>query len=466
VRVSLARPVRPVSSRWLGLNGINLTGPAWNDRSLDAALAAFAPGVIRYPGGTVANYWAWPAGWFQPGSWPGEPRTRLDDRLPVFAKGLKSARALPLFDLNTVSSGGVVRSAADNAALLAGQLRLLHAASARGLPVRMVELGNELYQDGASGNPPGPYQGDYAKRFPTAAAYASQMNPWIQAIHRAFPKARVAAVATELDDVIYPTRRRVTWNSIVLPRLDGEDAVTVHENLDVYNPDATTAEVLAMPEHQMAMLRAHEMPQFAAHHLSVWITEFNLSDHTSSHVFRGTWLHGLFVAEQALLFLGDPRVSYAGLSASVGSGQLSAIFNDSRGFGPNGPPTTPLALTAAGTTLSMIEHAIRRATSARPLAFSPLPVPRATGAPALLGEQLATPTGPQLVILNLTPQTLRLDLSRIFKHRFKVSEVSAPSVRTRVTGPGSLRRTSFSAAASALTRPYAILNVTAATPAH
>jgi hypothetical protein len=460
--VSLARPIRAVSSRWLGLNGVNLTGPAWNDPSLDAALASFSPGVIRYPGGTVANYWAWQAGWFQPGKWPGEPRTRIDDRLPVLGKGLRSAHAWPLFDLNTVTRGGAVGSAADNAAMLAGQLRLLHAAAARGLPVRMVELGNELYQDSSSGNPPGPYQGDYAKRFPTPAAYARQMNPWIHAIHRAFPKARVAAVATELNDVRYASRRRSKWNSAVLPLLRGEDAVTVHENLAVYDPEATTAAVLALPYEQTAKLRAHEMPLFAEHHLPLWITEFNLSDHTARRVFAGTWLHGLFVAEQALLFLADPHVSYAGLSASVGSGQLSAIFNDSRGFGPGGPTTTPLALTAAGATLEIIQSAIRRATSARPLAFSPSPVLGATHAPALLGEELATPGGPELVILNLRPHSLSLNLSRVFESRFHVSEISAPSVRSRVTGPGSVRTTSFSAAAAVRAEPYAILNVTAA----
>lgn len=466
VRVSLAGPIRAVSERWLGLNGLNLTGPAWNDPYFDAALAAFAPGVIRYPGGTVANYWSWRAGWFEPGNWPGEPLGRIDDKLPVFAVGLRSAHAIPLFDLNTVTYRGVVGSRADNAAMLADQLRQLHAASADGLPVRMVELGNELYQDSVSGKPPGPYVGDYAKRFPTAASYARQMNSWIHAIHRAFREAKVAAVATELNDVRHPSERRRHWNATVLRLLRGEDAVTVHENLVISDPQATTAAVLAVPYEQMAKLREHELVAFAAHHLPVWITEFNLSDHTPGRVFAGTWLNGLFVAEQALLFLGDPRISYAGLSACAGSAQLAAIFNGAQGFGLDGPPTTPLALTATGTTLSVIQRAIRQATSARPLAFSPEVAVGRAHVPAVLGEALTTPAGPRLVVLNLSPQAVTLDLARIFPRGFDVTQVSAASARAPVTGPSSLRRASLSAAASVRVAPYAILDVTAASTSH
>ena len=105
------------------------------------------------------------------------------------AASWQAAGAVPLFDLNTVTYHGAIGSAARNAALLAQQLRLLRAASAAGLPVRMVELGNELYLNGNSSTPAG-HAHDYAKRFPTAAAYATQMNPWIAAIHRAFPGPR------------------------------------------------------------------------------------------------------------------------------------------------------------------------------------------------------------------------------------------------------------------------------------
>ena len=84
VKVTSTGPVRTVTPTLLGLNGVNTTGPQWDNSPLDSVLSKFAPGVIRYPGGTVANYWSWPDGWFQPGKWPGEPAKAVNDTLPVF----------------------------------------------------------------------------------------------------------------------------------------------------------------------------------------------------------------------------------------------------------------------------------------------------------------------------------------------------------------------------------------------
>ena len=60
---SLTGPVRIVTPTLLGLNAENTTGPRWDNSNLDAVLKNFAPGVLRYPGGTSANYWDWRQGW-------------------------------------------------------------------------------------------------------------------------------------------------------------------------------------------------------------------------------------------------------------------------------------------------------------------------------------------------------------------------------------------------------------------
>src|SRR5580700_8055632 len=67
VVVSPTGPVRGVTPALFGLNGVDTTGPAWSSKKLQAALAGFfGAGVLRYPGGTAANYWSWRDGWFQP----------------------------------------------------------------------------------------------------------------------------------------------------------------------------------------------------------------------------------------------------------------------------------------------------------------------------------------------------------------------------------------------------------------
>ena len=108
IRVIPSGPVRTVTPTLLGLNGVNLHGPLWDDGPLDAVLKKFAPGVLRYPGGTVANYWSWQNGWFQPGRWPGQPGRPVDDRLPVFASAVRAGGSVPMFVLNTVTYDGAV----------------------------------------------------------------------------------------------------------------------------------------------------------------------------------------------------------------------------------------------------------------------------------------------------------------------------------------------------------------------
>jgi len=81
VPVSLTGPVRTVTPTLLGLNAVNVTGPRWDDSKLDAVLKQFGPGVLRYPGGTNANYWDWQTGWFQPGPTRG-PSARTSSTRP------------------------------------------------------------------------------------------------------------------------------------------------------------------------------------------------------------------------------------------------------------------------------------------------------------------------------------------------------------------------------------------------
>jgi hypothetical protein len=95
-------------------------------------------------------------------------------------------------------------------------------------------------------------------------------------------------------------------------------------------------------------------------------------------VFQGTWLHGMFVAAQALLFTGDPDINYAGLNATIGAASAS-IFSSTQGFGSGGPATVPLALATVGTTLSMIQAAFHRASAAHVLSFFSSPALGITG---------------------------------------------------------------------------------------
>jgi hypothetical protein len=459
ISVSLAGSPRAISPTLFGLNGVDTTGPAWSNKHLQAALAEFfGPGVLRYPGGTAANYWSWRAGWFQPGSkWPAEPPQPVDDRISVFTHALQAAADTPVYVLNPVTYNGKIGSNVNNAAMLNSQLQFLHAAAAAGWPVTMVELGNELYLTGATNS--GPHHTDYQQRFPTAADYAKQMNPWIAAIHKAFPGAQVAAVAADSNDLPQINQRRVTWNADILPILKGENALIIHENLRVTDPAETPDSLLAFPYTHLQKLKAHELKLFRSDKLPVWVTAFGMTDLTPHHVFDGTWMQGLFVGEQALQFLTIPAVKNLQLNSSVGKAK-AAIFDGPDAFGKGGPPTVPFALTAAGTTVSAIQTALHGAATIRPLAFSPQPQLGSTGAPALVGDALTTAAGPDLLLENLSAQPLTLNLAGIYPNGFSATQTSPPSVQTRVTGPSSTTKTTVTGTTNLQLQPYALAQIT------
>jgi hypothetical protein len=457
ISVSPTGPVRTVTPALLGLNAVNVTGPRWDDSKLDAVLAKFGPGALRYPGGTNANYWDWQTGWFQPGRWPAEPPgTPIDDKIGVFGTGLSAAGAAPMFVLNVLTYQGAVGSDSVNAAMLRGQLQFLHAAAAAGMPVKMVELGNELYLNGAVSG--GKHGKDYETRFPTAADYATQMNTWIAAIHKAFPGVQVAPVAADPNYISGVSGRRRNWDSAVLPPLKGEDVMSVHE-IQRVKQSGPVPTVLAQPYIRYQTFAANQLPLFTARKLPLWITAFNMEDQTPGHTLQGTWLHGLYVAEQALLYLANPDFRYIGLSGSIGTAHGGAIFDGTDGLGAGKPATVPLALTAAGTTLAAIQSVFHGATQSQALAFSPVPALGSTGAPALLGEDVSTPSGRQLVLVNASSKPVTLNLSTLFPSGFTASQTTAASITTLITGPTSTTTSTATGTGQVTIGPYTLATV-------
>ena len=456
VPVSLTGPVRTVTPTQRGLNAVNVTGPRWDDSKLDAVLQKFGPGVLRYPGGTNANYWDWQTGWFQPGSWPSETPTPVDDKIGVFKVGLSAAGSAPMFVLNVLTYQGAIGSDQLNATMLNGQIAFLRAAAQAGLPVKMVELGNELYLTGAVNT--GPHGQDYATRFPTAADYASQMNTWIAALHKDFPGVQVAPVADDPNFIPGVSARRQTWDQDVLPALHGEDVVSVHEIQRVYQ-SGPAATVLAQPYIRYQTFESNQLKLIVADKLPVWLTAYNMEDQTPGHTIEGTWMHGLYVAEQTLLFLANPVFKYIGLSGSVGTAHGGAIFDGPNGLGPGKPHTVPLALTAAGTTLAQIQAAFHGASSSQALAFTGGPTLGSTGAPALTGVAVTTPSGRELVLVNASATAVTLNLSSLFPGGFKAAQRTAPSVTTLVTGPSSTTMTTTAGTGQLQVGAYSLATV-------
>jgi len=375
-------PIKPLNAPADGAN-LDYTGVAqpFSSPAVVAAVKTLDPGTLRYPGGAIANYWAWqtgtvtqPAQTCQSGATkPGRVRT-YGFTLKTLKDLVAATGTIPIFDLNVLNS------------TLSDQMAMLHSAATLGIPVRYVELGNELYLSCTN----------YTQVFPTAASYAHLVANWAPQLHSAFPNAEIAAVGS----LSTATPREKTWNSTLLSIAGSSiNAITLH---DYSGPGGkksqhSTPDLLAAADRtwQQAQTVISSIPS----RYEIWLTEYNLSAEARSAglppVGR-TWAHGLYVAESTLIANETTRV------------QLSDYW-DLFGVPSDAAYTTGAhpQLTPAGAALVCVFSAASGATSVRQLAVPQGPT-LPGGSPGLVGATFDTPSGRRTVVINLTGQLVAL----------------------------------------------------------
>lgn len=163
--------------------GNELVLQSTNDSNVVGAAAGSGSTMARYPGGTPSDYWLWDEGWIRPGSPCAGHLERSVDLGPCgnyperrttpaqWARYLKAAKISDsVFDLCQLSCN------------LTYELAGLRAHAAAGIPIRFVELGNEMYDSSRA---------DVMARYPQPRDYAVAMLPWVEAIKHEFPAAQV-----------------------------------------------------------------------------------------------------------------------------------------------------------------------------------------------------------------------------------------------------------------------------------
>ena len=329
-----------ISAHFFGLNG-NLTSlgsEPWDNENFTASMQAIAPGHMRYPAGTIANYWDWNIGWIEQEMdssqflhWTrsvAKQKTRYT--LEDFAKGQREVGFAPVYVMNMVTRD------------LDDQLEQLRRAKEMGMPVELVELGNEYYF-GAGAEPL------VHKNFPTPKDYALAANKWAAAIKKEFPEVSISAVGTA--GVSEGTsERRETWNDEVAPVLsDDIDAITMHPYSGIgmfagrpnghwgnEGQQAKQRELLLDPAAvQHAILTPTKewmqiMGETGKVKKQIWATEFNANDWFGG--VRGTWTQTLAVLAAYDGFLRDPRVQLASLHNAVGGVLFPAVHADTETF--------------------------------------------------------------------------------------------------------------------------------------
>jgi hypothetical protein len=388
-----ARPadrLHPVAPAFAGLNA-PFRKNSWLALTpeLRQAAAGLGPGAIRVFGGTTANYWNWRTGKFYDRH--GVPRQyrRARSRMsPIYmsdwARLVQGANAIPVFDLNLVTSD------------LSHQLEMLRRARELGMPIRWVELGNELY-----------FHAPLIDRaIPNASAYGRKATRWIDAIKEEFPHARVAAVGFGGPRSWSGDARRRHWDWRMLSTLRGEDALTFHTYWDPPRgrlSPARLSKVLAAPLRRLSVLRSAAIGKLPSG-VAAWVTEWNVW-HGSS--LRGTWANGLTNAEYLLGLLGEPRVRQEDLHALIYRNPFAALFPNADAFGDQ-TNTVPFAPTATGRALGEIHPLLSGGSRVRRLTVRHAPRIDGTRFAALRAVEVE---GRGALLLNLTDRRRRVRLA-------------------------------------------------------
>ncbi|HLG93181.1 MAG TPA: hypothetical protein VKY15_09410, partial [Acidimicrobiales bacterium] len=345
-------------------------------------LAALEPTTIRWPGGTEADFYDWRTGENQ--EKPGNVPFTLNDLVAA----VRATGASPIFDLNVLTQS--------NRTDPTDQIAMLQAASQLGLPVRYVEIGNELYANG-----PG-----FAQAFPNGAVYARTVSIYVQALHLVFPGVQVAA-----DAIPFPTNeRQQNWDQELLAGAVGAgapDALVVHFYPGLYFAHLAPSDLPELFSNVYSSVSELSEALQGLEGKPVWLTEYNfrgpykLFRQKGSNPIERDFAHELYLAAFAALL---PRVRGLAMAdnwTALGDGPYGAWQN------PSAPYLSP-----GGQAVEMVDTAGKGATSSAPISVPTAPgLP--DGYPGVIGQLFLDPGGhTTAVLVNLTTSTASVSSGR------------------------------------------------------
>jgi hypothetical protein len=403
---------RSVPSAFFGFNAESSVLPIdarlMSSRALASRLAVMPGAILRIPGGTPSQWIDWRTGRLIDS--PGSPFSTVDQdesalTLRDWTSIVRRTRATPLWDLNVLTS------------TLPDQLGMLRAARKLGLPVRFVELGNELW------DPEAPY----VARYPTGASYGAVMNPWITAIHRQFPKALIAVSGADESDpqLNGGGSRYLAWNQGVLSSVRGEDAIAIHPYWSLPNLQPPGSNVEAtLTAGQAAWTSFAKSLSTLPPSLSVWLTEWNQTGRFTSGGVQ-IWAQALAVDAFALETLTNPQVTLSLLHdvvdgakqpQDVSTSVVFPLFTD----GSNGSPV--LGRTAIGYAFPLLVQAVAGARKVKPLVFPG--APQVGGQTGVVGVELFG-KNPGAFLVNLNAQAVTVTLPKPLELPLMMTALSA-----------------------------------------
>lgn len=291
-KVGLASEARPIPKYLFGMNGRSTEGPSWDNQEFLNLVRRLAPRIIRYPGGTLSNYWDWRTGTFIQGV---GKKSAYPYTIPMVVQGLPPQTAI-VYVMNMVRPTPATGYSWDNTSTslevlnkkIDDALAALQAFKAAGkLPVA-VELGNELYFNNDEA-------GIYANKPKLYVEHAKIIS---QRIKEAFPEIGIILCTTK-----YGLPPRDAWNEAVLEALASDpdfrgrvQGIVQHHYLnEKYGGQETITDdasaIQAIAEGYQYTLDVRDSYDKVPEGLELWLTEYGI-DRAKANA-NDTWAAGL-----------------------------------------------------------------------------------------------------------------------------------------------------------------------------
>ena len=416
----LQGPVQKIEPEQFGYNlNTYITGPKWSNPEFRHTVTRLRPGNVRYPGGTIANYWDWRTGNIINTITQGFPKYRNDtfsytpyDIVKAVPDGteitycINMARPTPETGISVDESFEVLASQETLDKKIVDILAGIQAFYDAGYPLKKVELGNEFYQGAAGGvnGQGGVYSGD-------VDLYIDHANQIAEAIHIRYPKIKLSVIGdsdSKINDGLPEPWTDSVYTAIEESRLNHIDAITFHWYTGPGTPQLFDAQDAKRSLNQtFKQQNTRRISDYADNRLGLelWITEYNTFSQPGESKnpnnpggggsIQGTWINGMFGANLSLL--------YTMLGPEVSALNIHVISKNNIQWAMIEKSTT---LTGNGVALGLVGRAMRGMNKAQAIEFSGIGNPTfgADDSPSLYGVKFWNSERSAVIIMNNTEE--------------------------------------------------------------
>ncbi len=380
----LSGPTITIQKDEFGFNCQNyFDGPSWKDNDFQHTVTRLMPGNLRYPGGTIANFWDWRTGTIIEEKTKGFPNyqgTEFAYTPKDFVEGIPKGTEI-VYVVNMARPTAATKIPLDTTIevlesreildlKIVDILAAIQEFSDAGHPLKYIELGNEFY-NGASGAP-NSSGGIYSSR---VGLYIEHVNILADTISQVFPDAELAVIGDayneDSEDIDQTDTGISAWTDSIYTaieegRLNNIDAITFHWYT---GPGVATLDSDSLVERSLNQTfkkqRQVQRTDFETNRLGLdlWITEYNTfsQPRTSKNpnnpgnggAIQGSWTNGMFGANLTLLYtMLGPSIKLLDIHVLSVNNLQWAMLQDKNTLSGNG-----VALSLVGTAMKDMDKA-------------------------------------------------------------------------------------------------------------